>query len=326
MFRSTLTFFTLTLTLTLLCSSAFGQVTNLPISEVILQELGNEEAASSLSQAPAIVDHKMHIQDAVRTDLIPGAVECLPLESRLDINNDGRTDGLIRREYDLNGLLREEHFRFENALEGEPNRIRMTSYNEDGFAVMRITRTAPVQHGFSHRFNISIEDIETMQRDAAGSLLEHSIDLGNDGQRDEVRTFEYDRRGHETIENIDEDADGIVDLIRTTQLSPSEGIIRITLQIAEQRTPISTMLIQLDDEDRPVLIERDVDGDGQMDTLQKNTFDGPLMIGTWSQDERGEETLTVFGYDAMGNQTLMAMDFGNDGTMEEVLTTTFTCP
>ena len=190
---------------------------------------------------------------------------------------------------------------------------------------MRITRATRTRQGLIHRFNASTEDIEIIERDAVGNLLELTIDIGHDGERDEVRTFQYDRRGHETIERIDEDGDGTVDLIQTTVLTPSEGTIEITLQNTEQRDPISTTRIQLDDEGRPVVIEQDVDGDGEMDTLQKNTFDGPLMVGMWSRDENGDELLTIFGYYSLGNQTLMATDFGNDGTMEEVLTTTFTC-
>ena len=326
MFRSTLTRVLLASTLTLICSSAFGQIANLPISTAILQEIGESEESTSLLSVPVPAEHAGQFQNAFRTELIPVTVECFPMESRLDIDNDGRIDSMIERQYNPNGLLREEIFRFDNALADLPSKARRTTYNEDGFPVMRITRTSPTQSGMSHRFNSSFEDIEVMRRDTSGALLEHSIDLGNDGERDEQRSFEYDRRGLETVESIDEDADGNIDAIRTTTLFPAEGIIEIVLEGSHQRTVLSSTLIRLDEDNRPLVIETDVDGDGTLDTRQKNTYDGDLLIGSWSRDETGEETLTIFGYDHQGNQVLMATDLGNDGTMEEVLHTTFACP
>jgi hypothetical protein len=164
-----------------------------------------------------------------------------------------------------------------------------------------------------------------MQRDITGALIEESLDLHSDGEREKITYFEYDRRGIETVEAVDQDGDGIVDLERVTRVFHLEREIEITLRETDQREPFKTVLIGLDEEDRPITVEMDVDGDNIMDTLQMNTYDDGLLIGSWSRNETDRETLIIYGYDALGNQVLMAKDDGNDGIMDEVLETDFSC-
>lgn len=322
MLRSTHLFQISVLSFFLFSSSAYAQLINAPLSELILQDLNAESRKGELSAPPALQNIEGRISNMVNPDLIPEAPECFPKESRLDLENDGRVDAVVRRHYDEDGLLRDEVFRFHHLMADTPNRIRLTQYNQDGFATMEVTRIAP---SGQESGAASTEHTRLMQRDISGALIEESLDLHSDGEREKITYFEYDRRGIETVEAVDQDGDGIVDLERVTRVFHLEREIEITLRETDQREPFKTVLIGLDEEDRPVTVEMDVDGDNIMDTLQINTYDDGLLIGSWSRNETDRETLIIYGYDALGNQVLMAKDDGNDGIMDEVLETDFSC-
>jgi hypothetical protein len=251
------------------------------------------------------------------------ALQCFPVEQTR--SRSGHLVETIHLTHNGNGLLKlEEHY-----LQGSP----YEHLNHD-FTVIHMYDANGEAIGTQKRYKrgtsqdrTSMVDTTYLMRNEAGLVTKKIIDIRTDGNPEEITLFFYNEDGLLDQEEIDLDADGNAELVRTF-LYEENGALR---KVIEDRGNDGVRDVMKDffytASGELFRIRIDNGADGEADAIETFTHQEGLLVATLRTAlVSGEsQSLTLFGYDEMGNQTTMASDTNLDGTFDQVTETQFEC-
>jgi hypothetical protein len=140
-----------------------------------------------------------------------------------------------------------------------------------------------------------------IEYDSLGNIVRSTVDEGSDGIVDSVVSYTRDADGRPLTETLDDDGDGVSDDVRTFTWN-EEGLL--------------------------LAFTQDYNGDGDPDYAFEYTWVAGVRV-TSTEDRDGDEVVDIsftYTYDDVGRPTLVEGDSETDGSINYVLTRTYTDP
>ncbi len=253
----------------------------------------------------------------------PEALQCFPVEQIL--SHSGHLMETIHLTHNGDGLLKlEEHYTQGSPYTNLDHDFTVTHlYNAEGEAIGSQKR---YKRGSSQQ-RVALVDTTYLVREENGLITKQVIDLRTDGTPEEVTLFFYNEDGLLEQEEIDLDADGDAELVRTFLYEENGTLIQVIEDRGNNgvRDVVKDFFYTASGELFRIRIDNGADG--QADAMETFTFQEGLLVATMRTAlVSGEsQSLTLFGYDEMGNQTTLASDTNLDGIFDRVTETQFEC-
>lgn len=326
-----------------------GEIVETPYSDCVGVELSDGDADGTPElQTTTWHDAWGHEVRIERDEGVDGSVDAVDVHlweadlwkgSTWDVDGDGELDLSYRREHDAqdhlvleatdNGADGSDDNLTEYAWDGDLEVMRRTDFNGDG----------------------AWETVEERTY-TDGLLTGWTLDVGDDGEVDQSRTWTHDAGGHVLVDELDSNADGTVDA-RYTYVWDGDLLVEERYDSNADGVVDRSFSHTYDEQGRQVRTELDKDGDGVTDEIGVKEWDGDDLIalrvdsdadGTWDyvleqdfedgmlvalrEDVDGDgtwDTVETYGWDEEGRPLLKEVDAGGDGVVDKRTTWEWDC-